>query len=156
MAYDCLDLCTCKTMHCVHHLQQNYLYIITEIKCGALPVLKAFQNQKQEAKVIWQSASNAPRTLHAQGCLVLAVPEICRGSQMLKADYIRWPRQRITFRATLIFHLIDGLFYTTAAHEVRRAGVLTRGSRHLERSARPHPHRGWSCQVPKTAEITLV
>ena len=38
---------------------------------------------------------------------------------------------------------------------VRRAGVLTCGSCHLERSARPHPHRGWSCQVPKTAEITL-
>jgi len=64
-------------------------------------------------------------------------------------------RQQITFPAALIFHLIDGLFSTTAAHEVRRAGVLTRGSRHLERSSRPHPHRGWSCQVPKTAEITL-
>ena len=62
--------------------------------------------------------------------------------------------QQITFRATLIFYLIDGLLCTTAAHEVRRAGVLTCGSCHLERSARPHPHRGWSCQVPKTAEIT--
>jgi len=30
-------------------------------------------------------------------------------------------------RATLIFHLVDGLLSTTAAHEVRRAGVLTRG-----------------------------
>jgi len=36
----------------------------------------------------------------------------------------------------LIFHLIDGLS-TTAAHEVRRAGVLTCGSCHLERSALP-------------------
>ena len=63
--------------------------------------------------------------------------------------------QQITFRATLIFHLVDGLLCTTAAHEVRRAGVLTCESCHLERSARPHPHRGWSCQVPKTAEITL-
>jgi len=51
-------------------------------------------------------------------------------------------RRQITFRTTLIFHLIDGLFSTTAAHEVQRAGVLTCGSRHLERSARPHPHRG--------------
>jgi len=51
-------------------------------------------------------------------------------------------RQQITFRATLIFHLIDGLLSTTAAHEVRRAGVLTCKSCHLERSARPHPHRG--------------
>ena len=34
-------------------------------------------------------------------------------------------RQQITLRATLIFHLIDGLLSTTAAHEVRRAGVLT-------------------------------
>jgi len=51
-------------------------------------------------------------------------------------------RQQITFWATLIFHLIDGLLSTTAAHEVRRAGVLTCGSCHLERSARPHPHRG--------------
>ena len=51
--------------------------------------------------------------------------------------------------------LTDGLLSTTAAHEVRRAGVRTCGSCHLERSARPHPHRGWSCQVPKTAEITL-
>ena len=33
-------------------------------------------------------------------------------------------RQQITFGATLIFHLIDGLLSTTAAHEVRRAGVL--------------------------------
>jgi len=41
------------------------------------------------------------------------------------------------------------------AHDVRRAGVLMCGSRHLERSVRPRPHRGWSCQVPKTAEITL-
>jgi len=48
-------------------------------------------------------------------------------------------RQQITFRATLIFHLIDGLFLTTPAHEVRRAGVLTCGSCHLERSARLHP-----------------
>ena len=47
------------------------------------------------------------------------------------------------------------LCVTAAAHEVRRAGVLTYGSCHLERSARPHPRRGWSCQVPKTAEITL-
>ena len=51
-------------------------------------------------------------------------------------------RQQITLRATLIFHLIDGLLSTTAAHEVWRAGVLTCGSCHLERSARPHPHRG--------------
>jgi len=51
-------------------------------------------------------------------------------------------RQQITFRATLIFHLIDGLLSTTAAHEVRRAGVLTCGFCRLERSARPHPHRG--------------
>ena len=43
--------------------------------------------------------------------------------------------QQITFRATLIFHLIDGLLSTTAAHEVRRVGVLTCGSCHLERSA---------------------
>ena len=50
-------------------------------------------------------------------------------------------RQQITFRATLIFHLIDGLLSTTAAHEVRRAGVLACGSCHLESSARPHPHR---------------
>jgi len=35
--------------------------------------------------------------------------------------------QQITFRATLIFHLIDGLLSTTAVHEVRRAGVLTCG-----------------------------
>ena len=34
------------------------------------------------------------------------------------------------------------LLSTTAAHEVRRAVVLTCGSCHLERSARPHPHRG--------------
>ena len=39
----------------------------------------------------------------------------------------------------LIFHLVDKLLSTTAAHEVRRAGVLTCGSGHLERSARPHP-----------------
>ena len=51
-------------------------------------------------------------------------------------------RQQITLRATLIFHLIDGLLSTTAAHEVQRTGVLTCGSCHLERSARPHPHRG--------------
>jgi len=51
-------------------------------------------------------------------------------------------RQQIMFRATLIFHLIDRLLSTTAAHEVRRAGVLTCGSCRLERSARPHPHRG--------------
>ena len=51
--------------------------------------------------------------------------------------------------------LIDGLFLTTAAHEVRRAGFLTCESCHLERSARPHPHRRWSCQVPETAQITL-
>ena len=36
------------------------------------------------------------------------------------------------------------------------AHVLTCGSCHLERSARPHPHRGWSCQVQKTAEITVL
>ena len=40
-------------------------------------------------------------------------------------------------------------------HEVRRAGVLTCGFCHLERSDRPHPHRGWFCQVPKIAHITL-
>ena len=51
-------------------------------------------------------------------------------------------RHQITLRATLIFRLIDGLLSTTAAHEVRRAGVLTCGSCHLERSVRPHPHRG--------------
>ena len=51
-------------------------------------------------------------------------------------------RQQITVRATLIFHLIDGLLSTTAAHEVRRAGVLTCGSCHLGRSALPHTHRG--------------
>ena len=39
---------------------------------------------------------------------------------------------------TLIFHFIDGLLSTTAVHDVRRAGVLTCGSCHLERSARPH------------------
>ena len=50
--------------------------------------------------------------------------------------------QQITLRATLIFHLIDGLLSTVAAHEVRRAGVLTCGSCHLERSARLHLHRG--------------
>jgi len=33
--------------------------------------------------------------------------------------------QQITLGATLIFHLVDGLLSTTAAHEVRRAGVLT-------------------------------
>ena len=43
-------------------------------------------------------------------------------------------RQQITFRATLIFHLVDGLLSTTATHQVRRAGVLTCGSCHLERS----------------------
>jgi len=43
--------------------------------------------------------------------------------------------QQITFRATLIFHLIDGLLSTTAAREVRWAGVLTCGSCCLERSA---------------------
>ena len=47
-------------------------------------------------------------------------------------------RQQIT----LIFHLSDGLLSTAAAHEVRRAGVLTCVSCHLERSARPHQHRG--------------
>ena len=41
-------------------------------------------------------------------------------------------RQQITFRATNIFHLINGLLSTTAAHEVRRVGVLTCGSCHLE------------------------
>ena len=52
-------------------------------------------------------------------------------------------RQQITFLATLIFHLIDGLLSTTAAYEVRRrVGVLTCGSCHLEHSARQHPHRG--------------
>ena len=50
--------------------------------------------------------------------------------------------QQITLRAILIFYLIDGLLSTTAAHEVQRAGVLTCGSCHLERSARQHPHRG--------------
>jgi len=35
---------------------------------------------------------------------------------------------------TLNFHLVDGLLSNTAAHEVRRAGVLTCGSCHLERS----------------------
>ena len=50
--------------------------------------------------------------------------------------------QLATLRATLIFHLIDGLLSTTAAHEVRRAGVLTCGSCHLERSARQNHHRG--------------
>ena len=40
-------------------------------------------------------------------------------------------RQQITFRATLICHLIDGLLSNTAAHKVRRAGVLTCGSCHL-------------------------
>ena len=63
--------------------------------------------------------------------------------------------QQIKFQSKLIFYLINGLFSTTAAHEVRRAGVLTCGSCHLECSARPHPHCAWSCQVPKTAEITL-
>jgi len=61
----------------------------------------------------------------------------------------------VPLRATLIFHLVDGLLSTTAALEVRRAGVLACGSCRLERSARPHPHRGRSCQVPKTAEIIL-
>ena len=42
---------------------------------------------------------------------------------------------------TLIFHLIIGHLSTTAAHEVWRAGILTCGSCHQERSARPHPHR---------------
>ena len=42
---------------------------------------------------------------------------------------------------TLIFHLIGGHLSTTAAHEVWRAGILTCGSCHQERSARPHPHR---------------
>ena len=43
-------------------------------------------------------------------------------------------------------------FGQTATHQPDlRAGVLTCGSCHLERSARQHPHRGWSCQVPKTA-----
>ena len=42
---------------------------------------------------------------------------------------------------TLIFHLVDGLLSTTAVHEVRRVGVLTCGSCHLERSVRPHRHR---------------
>ena len=46
-------------------------------------------------------------------------------------------RQQITLRATLIFHLVDELLSTTAAHEVRRADVLKCGSCHLERSARP-------------------
>jgi len=35
--------------------------------------------------------------------------------------------QHITFRATLIFHLIDGLLSTTAAHEVRRAALSHAG-----------------------------
>ena len=45
-------------------------------------------------------------------------------------------RQQITFRAMLIFHLIDGLLSTTAAHlnEVGRASALTYGFYHLERS----------------------
>ena len=64
-------------------------------------------------------------------------------------------RQQITFQATLIFHLIDGLLSTTAAHEVRWAGVLTCGSYHLERSAWPQKLRGWSCQVPEIAQIEL-
>jgi len=64
-------------------------------------------------------------------------------------------RRQITFQATLIFHLIDGLLSTTAAHEVRRAGVLTCGSYHLERSARPQKLRGWSCQVLEIAQIEL-
>ena len=46
-------------------------------------------------------------------------------------------RQQIPFRATFIFHLVDGLLSTTAAHKVWRAGILTCGSCHLERSARP-------------------
>ena len=54
---------------------------------------------------------------------------------------VSW-RQQITLGSTLIFHLVDGLLSTTAAHEVRRAGVLTCGSCRPERSARPHPHRG--------------
>jgi len=54
------------------------------------------------------------------------------------------------------FHLIDGLLCTTAVHEVRWAGVLTCGSCHLERSARPHLHRGWSFQVPETALFSQV
>ena len=58
-------------------------------------------------------------------------------------------------RKLIILHVIDGLLSTTAAYEVRRAGVLKCRSCHLERSARPHPHRGLSCQVPKTAAITL-
>ena len=65
------------------------------------------------------------------------------------------PLTSANLRATIFFHHIDGLLSTTAAHEVRRAGVLTCGSCHLEHSARPHPHRGWSCQVPKSGEITL-
>ena len=64
--------------------------------------------------------------------------------------------QQFTFPAAPIFHLIDGLLSTTAAHKIWQAGVLTCGSCHLEHSARPHPHCGWSCQVPKTAEITLL
>jgi len=51
-------------------------------------------------------------------------------------------RQQIPFWATFIFHLVDGLFSTTAAHEVPRAGIFTCRSCHLERSAQPHSHRG--------------
>jgi len=45
------------------------------------------------------------------------------------------------------------LAFVGLSKAVRQAGVLTCGSCH--RSARPHPHRAWSCQVPKTAESTL-
>ena len=46
--------------------------------------------------------------------------------------------------ATLIFHLINGLLCTMALHKVWQAGVLilTCGSCHLKRSARPHLCRG--------------
>ena len=76
--------------------------------------------------------SDVPRPLHP----LRSQPGVSDGNSSVSR------RQQITFRAMLIFHLIDGLLSTTAAHEVRRAGVLTRGSCHLERSARPHPHRG--------------
>jgi len=86
-------------------------------------------------------------------CLVHAI-HYGRSPAYLNGNSSVSRRQQITLRATLIFHLIDGLLSTqvvlvyrttcstTAAHEVRRAGVLTCGSCHLERSARPHPHRG--------------
>ena len=73
------------------------------------------------------------------GASVRIPGKLCRKISYVAVNYVVRLRD---YAITLIFHLVDGLLFTTAAHEVRRAGVLTCGSCHLERSARPHPHRG--------------